>query len=71
MPSTPYDSSILVLNHSPFPQSKENVPEEELDQLKEEADQVCNGDEITQLFNENPVNENGPMDEEEAYIEEV
>lgn len=71
VPSVPYDSSVLVLNYAHFPQSKENVPKEEYDQLKEEVDQVCNGDKITQLFDENLVNDNGPRDEEEAYVEEV
>lgn len=29
VPSTPYDSLVLVLNHAPLPQSEENGPKEE------------------------------------------
>lgn len=38
---------------------------------EDETDQICNGDEVARLFNEDTMNENGPLDQEEPYVEEV
>lgn len=70
VPSSSYDSPVLVLNHAPFPASNENIPKEP-DSQKDETDQICNGDEVAQLFNEGEMNDNGPLDQDEAYVEEV
>lgn len=69
VPSNSYDSPVLVLNHAPFPASQENVPEEP-DSHEDETDQICNGDEVARLFNEE-INDNGPLDQEEVHVEEV
>lgn len=61
-----YDSLVLVLNHAPIPRSQENGPEEESTDQDGKAEQVYNGDEISQLFNECNENDNGPFNGEEA-----
>lgn len=61
----------MVVNHAPFPKGEENKPEEESSQPEGDVDQVCNGEEISQMSNENLENENGPLEDEEVGIEEV
>lgn len=42
VPSDPYDSPMLVLNHAPFLRSEENGLEEEPKEQAVKSDQVCN-----------------------------
>lgn len=67
----PYDSQVLVLNHAPFPRGEENELEGEPSDQGSKTEQVFNGDNISQLFNEGTKNDDGPLDEEAVDVEEI
>lgn len=70
VPSNPYDISVMVVNHVPFPRSEENEPEEEQDKGVETG-YVYSEESIVQSFRSNGENDNGPPDQEEYTTEEV
>lgn len=69
VPSKPYDSSYLVVNQAPFPQSDHNEPEIKAASTKnKEVQDVSNEETLSQLFD---LVHNGPLDEEESDVDEV
>lgn len=69
IPSEPYDSSYLVVNQASFPRSDYNKPEIEVVPTKnEEVQEVSNEETLSHLFD---LVDNGLVDEEEPYVDEV
>lgn len=67
--SKPYDSSVLIVNQAPFPQSDSNAPEIETTSPKDkEVKELSNEEDLSQLFTSV---DNDWVDEEECHEDEV
>lgn len=67
VPLDPYDL-VIVVNQAPFPEAKDNEPEEEFTENDDKIEDVCNEETLSHLFD---VDANGPKDKEGKMEDEV